>query len=90
MVIRSRPTPAAALRDVEAATLALDGSPPVTANHPSDVPCPLPPADRVGARVDCFPTRAAFPDMAVGSARTSSFSRCYGAAARKLHPSSLM
>jgi hypothetical protein len=33
---------AAALRDVEAATLALDGSPPVTANHPSDVPCPLP------------------------------------------------
>src|ERR1700682_2638364 len=43
-VIRPRPTPAmaAALRDVEAATLALDGSPPVTANHPSDVPCPLP------------------------------------------------
>jgi hypothetical protein len=33
---------AAALRDVEAATLALDGSPPVTANHPTDVPCPLP------------------------------------------------
>ncbi len=31
-----------------------------------------------------------FPDMAVGSAYTSSFSRCYGAAARKLHPSSLM
>src|ERR1700730_15887427 len=43
-VIRPRPTPAmaAALRDVEAATLALDGSPPVTANHPTDVPCPLP------------------------------------------------
>src|SRR5216683_3129260 len=39
-----RPTPAmaAAFRDVEAATLALDGSPPVTTNHPSDVPCPLP------------------------------------------------
>ena len=33
---------AAALHDVEAATLALDGSPPVTANHPTDVPCPLP------------------------------------------------
>src|SRR3984957_16391612 len=33
---------AAAFRDVEAATLALDGSPPVTANHLSDVPCPLP------------------------------------------------
>jgi hypothetical protein len=40
-VIRPRPTPAmaAALRDVEAATLTLDGSPPVTTNHPSDVPC---------------------------------------------------
>src|SRR5580704_650306 len=43
-VIRPRPTPAmaAALRDVEAATLALDGSPPVTTNHPTDVPYPLP------------------------------------------------
>ena len=30
---------AAAVRDVEAATLALDGSPPVTTNH---LPCPLP------------------------------------------------
>jgi hypothetical protein len=40
----TRPTPAmaAALHDVEAATLALDGSPPVTTNHPTDVPCPLP------------------------------------------------
>ena len=28
--------------DAEAATLVRDGSPPVTANHPSDVPCPLP------------------------------------------------
>ena len=39
-----RPTPAvaAALRDVEAATLARNGSPPLTTNHPSDVPCPLP------------------------------------------------
>src|SRR5215510_3982463 len=27
--------------DAEAATLVRDGSPPVTANHPSDVPCPL-------------------------------------------------
>src|SRR5438270_9915086 len=33
---------AAALRDVEAATLASDGSPPITTNHLSDVPCPLP------------------------------------------------
>lgn len=30
------------LRDVEAATLARDGSPPITRNHHSDVPCPLP------------------------------------------------
>src|SRR6202171_64373 len=36
------------------------------------------------------PAISAFPDMAVGSACTSSFSRCYGAAARKLHTSSLM
>ena len=28
--------------DVEAATLVRDGSPPVTTNHPSGVPCPLP------------------------------------------------
>src|SRR5205809_8125112 len=33
---------AAALRDVEAATLASDGSPPITTNHLSDVPCQLP------------------------------------------------
>ena len=33
---------AAAFRDVEAAILALDGSPPITRNHLSDVPCPLP------------------------------------------------
>ena len=39
-----RPTPAvaAALRDVEAATLARNGSPPITTNHLSDVPCLLP------------------------------------------------
>jgi hypothetical protein len=36
------------------------------------------------------PAISTFPDMAVGSAYTSSFSRCYGAAARKLHTSSLM
>src|SRR6266851_368931 len=33
---------AAALRDVEAATLTRNGSPPITTNHPSDVLCPLP------------------------------------------------
>ena len=41
---RPCPTPAvaAACRDVEAATLARNGSPPITTNHPSDVLCPLP------------------------------------------------
>src|SRR5215510_13879664 len=39
-----RPTPAVttACCDAEAATLVHDGSPPVTANSPSNVPCPLP------------------------------------------------
>jgi hypothetical protein len=33
---------AVAFRNVEAATLARNGSPPLTTNHLSDVPCPLP------------------------------------------------
>ena len=33
---------AAAVRDVEAATLARNGSPPLSTNHPFDVLCPLP------------------------------------------------
>ena len=33
---------AVACRDVEAATLTRDGSPPITRIHLSDVPCPLP------------------------------------------------
>src|SRR6266851_2963368 len=36
------------------------------------------------------PTVSAFPERVVGSACASSFSRCYGAAARKLYTSSLM
>ena len=52
---------AAASRDVEVATLTRDGSPPVTANSPFRRAVPTTPADRVGARVDYFPTRAAFP-----------------------------
>jgi hypothetical protein len=39
---RPTPTVTTAYCDAEAATLVRDGSPPVTANHPSDVPCPLP------------------------------------------------
>jgi len=43
-LLRPCPTPAdaAACCDVEAATLARDGSPPDYPNHLSDVPCPLP------------------------------------------------
>jgi hypothetical protein len=52
---------AAALRDVEAATLALDGVSPCNCEPPYRRAVPTTPADRVGARVDCFPTRAAFP-----------------------------
>ena len=50
------------LRDVEAATLALDGSPPITRN----TSVPTTPADRAGARVDCFPAHAAFPKWQEG------------------------
>jgi hypothetical protein len=62
-VLRPRPTPAmaAAFRDVEAANLALDGSPPCIYEPPYRRAVPTTPTDRVGARVDCFPTRAAFP-----------------------------
>jgi hypothetical protein len=43
-LVRPCPTPAltVACRDVEAATLAHDGPPPITRNHLSNVPCPLP------------------------------------------------
>ena len=46
------------LRDVEAATLAHDGSPPDYSDHPSDVPCPLP---RRFKRVRMSSRGAAFP-----------------------------
>ena len=48
------------LRDVEAATLAHDGSPPITRiTFPT---CRVHyPADQAGAHVDCFPAHAAFP-----------------------------
>src|SRR5262245_8791530 len=63
LLLLPRPTPAVttACCDAEAATLVHDGSPPVTANSPFRRAVPTTPADRVGARVDYFPTRAAFP-----------------------------
>jgi len=56
---------AAALRDVEAATLALDGSPRLP-EPPFRRAVPTTPADRAGARVDCFPAHTAFPKWQEG------------------------
>jgi hypothetical protein len=52
--------------NVQAATLVGDGSPPVTTNHFSDVPRPLPRRTKRVAHVDCFPARAAFPKWQEG------------------------
>src|SRR6202140_2980028 len=64
-------------------TLVRDGSPPVTANHPSDVPYPLP---RRIAWVACrlLPHTCGLPQMTGGSASALELSRparaslCYG------------
>src|SRR3712207_6814523 len=53
------------LGDVEVATLVWNGSPPLPAS-PSRRAVPTTPADRTGARVDCFPIRAAFPVIRPG------------------------
>jgi hypothetical protein len=45
--------------------LAYDGSPPITPS-PSRRVVPTTPADRAGARVDCFPAHAAFPKWQEG------------------------
>jgi len=63
--IDARTTPsdsrlAAACCDVEVATLALTGLPRLP-KPPFRRAVPTTPADRAGARVDCFPARAAFP-----------------------------
>jgi hypothetical protein len=66
-LVRPCPTPAlaAACRDVEAATLALTGLPRLP-EPPFRRAVPTTPADRAGARVDCFPARAAFPKWQEG------------------------
>jgi hypothetical protein len=56
---------AVACRDVEAATLALTGLPRLP-EPPFRRAAPTTPADRAGARVDCFPARAAFPKWQEG------------------------
>jgi hypothetical protein len=74
---RPCPTPAmaAALRDVEAATLASDGSPLITTNHLSNVPCLLPRRiERVRVSIASL-ARRSFPQMAGGSASALSLSR---------------
>ena len=66
-LIRPCPIPAmaAACRDVEAATLARDGLPRLP-EPPFRRAVTTTPADREGARVDCFPARAAFPKWQEG------------------------
>jgi len=59
------PAEAAALGGVEAATLACDGSPPIT-HVTFRRAVPLTPADRTGARVDYFPVHTAFPAFRPG------------------------
>src|SRR6266849_4761065 len=59
--------------DVEVATLARDGPPPITR---TTVPtCRSTPADRASAHVDCLPRSRGLPPMAGGSASALSLSR---------------
>src|SRR5262249_14016561 len=73
-VVRRCPTPADAVprSDVEAATLAPAGSPPITR---ITFPAAPTPADRAGAHVDCFHASRGLPQMAGGSASALSLSR---------------
>src|SRR5271155_283547 len=66
-VLCPRPTPvrSAAENDVEAATYDRTGLPRLPAS-PFRRAVPTTPADRTGARVDCFPIRAAFPVLQAG------------------------
>ena len=66
-LIRPCPTPAMAVafRNVEDATLATDGSPRLP-EPPFRRAVPTTPADRAGARVDCFPAHTAFPKWQEG------------------------
>src|SRR4029077_14043491 len=90
-VIRPRPTPAMAVafRDVEAATLALDGSPPIPRTTFPTCRAHYP-GGSSGCACRLLPRSCYLPLLTGGSASALSLSRCYGAAARKLHPSSLM
>src|SRR5580692_6429362 len=75
-VIRPRPTPAmaAALRDVEAATLALDGSPPITRTTFPTCRAHYP-GGSGGCACRLLPRSYSLPQMAGGSASALSLSR---------------
>src|SRR6266571_3532588 len=78
-LIRPCPIPvmAAAFRDVEAATLALDGPPPITRTFPT---CRAHyPGGSSGCACRLLPRSCSLPQMAGGSASALSLSRCYGA-----------
>jgi len=66
-LLRPCPTPAmtVACRDVEAATLTMTGLPRLP-EPPFQRAVPTTPADRAGARVDCFPAHTAFPKWQEG------------------------
>jgi len=68
---------AAACRRVEVATLAPDGSPPITRITLPTCRATTP-ADRAGAPVDCFPTHAAFPKWQEVGIRIVTFEACSG------------
>src|SRR5512145_1082296 len=74
---------AVALRDVEAATLAINGSPPITRTT-----FPTCRAYYPGGSSDCacrlLPRSYSLPQMAGGSASALSLSRCYGAGGEEL------
>src|SRR5262249_33704997 len=85
LLIRPCPTPAMAVacRDVEAATLATSGSPPITRTTFPTCRAHYPGGSR-GCSRRLLPHACSLPQMAGGSASALSLSRCYGTAARKI------
>ena len=71
------PARAAAGCDVEDATLAVTGLPRLP-EPPFRRAVPTTPADRTGARVDCFPAHAAFPNGRRIGIRIVTFEACSG------------
>jgi len=78
---------AAAFRDVEAATLALDGSPPITRTTFPTCRAHYP-GGSSGCACRLLPRSYSLPQLAGGSASALSLSRCYGADRGETLPSS--